>query len=244
VEITSGQSEPSLLIDRPYDGVVRLRLNRPARRNAIDDRLLAHLRDAVEDSSADPATRAIVLCSAVPGMFCAGADLSLPDAERGQVSDGLYALYRRMVSSLVPIVAALSGPAVGGGAQLAIASDLRVAQPGSWLRFVGPGHGLAVGAWGLPFLIGRGRAIDLCLSGRRVDALAAAGMGLVDRIAEDAEAAALELAAGFSALDPGAVARTKAIAGAGLLAALDAEAEGNRSWNGRVPAPGMAGGDA
>jgi enoyl-CoA hydratase/carnithine racemase len=118
------------------------------------------------------------------------------------------------------------------------------ALPGSWLRFVGPGHGLAVGAWGLPSLVGRGRALDLCLSGRRVDALAAAGMGLVDRVAEDAGTAALELAAGFSALDPGAVARTKAIAGAGLLAALDVEAEGNRSWNGHVSASGVAGGDA
>ncbi len=238
----SGNSSRSLLADRPRDGVVRLRLNRPARRNAIDDGLLAALRSAVDDSAGDPGTRAIVLSSATPAMFCAGADLKVPDAVRQQVSRDLYRLYRRMLSLPVPILAALTGPAVGGGAQLAIASDLRVAGPGSWLRFVGPGHGLAVGAWGLPSLIGRGRALDLCLSGRRVGAQAAAEMGLVDRMAEDAEALALDLAAGFAALDRDAVARTKALAGAGALAALDAEAEGNRHWSGRASVPGGPGG--
>jgi enoyl-CoA hydratase/carnithine racemase len=232
----------SLLIDRLRDGVVRLRLNRPSCHNAIDDQLLAHLQGAVEDSVSDPATRATVLCSAAPGMFCAGADLTVTDAVRRQVSDGLYKLYRRMISLPVPILTALAGPAVGGGAQLAIASDLRVAEPDSWLRFVGPGHGLAVGAWGLPSLIGRGRALDLCLSGRRVDALAAVQMGLVDRIAGDAEAHAFDLAAEFSTLDPGAVARTKAIVGAGLPAALEAEAGGNRPWSGQASAPCATGG--
>jgi enoyl-CoA hydratase len=238
----SGKSMQSLLIDRPRDGVVRLRLNRPSRRNAIDDQLLAGLRGAIEDSASDPATRAIVLCSATPAMFCAGADLKVADAVRRQVSSDLYRLYRRMMSLPFPILAALAGPAVGGGAQLAIASDLRVAEPGSWLRFVGPGHGLAVGAWGLPSLIGRGRALDLCLSGRRIDARAAAEMGLVDRIAENAEAHALDLAAEFSALDPGAVARTKALVSAGLLAALDIEAEGNRRWSGQASASCATGG--
>jgi len=232
----SGKSMQPVLVDQPRHGVVRLRLNRPSRHNAINDELLARLRDAVEDSAGDPATRAIVLSSATPGMFCAGADLKVADVVRRQVSNHLYLLYQRMLSLPIPILAALTGPAVGGGAQLAIASDVRVAEPGTWLRFVGPGHGLAVGAWGLPSLIGRGRALDLCLSGRRVDAQAAAASGLVDRIAEDAEAHALDLAAEFSALDPGAVARTKALIGAGLLAALESEAEGNRHWSGQAPA--------
>jgi enoyl-CoA hydratase/carnithine racemase len=238
----SGKSMQPLLVDRPRDGVVRLRLNRPSRHNAIDDQLLAGLRGALENIAGDPAARAVVLSSATPAMFCAGADLKVADAVRRQVSSDLYRLYQRMLSLPVPILAALTGPAVGGGAQLAIASDLRVAQPGTWLRFVGPGHGLAVGAWGLPSLIGRGRALDLCLSGRRIGAQAAADMGLVDRIAEDAEAHALDLAAEFSALDPGAVARTKALVGAGLPAALESEAEGNRHWSGQASASCATGG--
>jgi enoyl-CoA hydratase/carnithine racemase len=91
--------------------------------------------------------------------------------------------------------------------------------------------------WGLPSLVGRGRAMDLCLTGRDVGAREAHVMGLVDRVAADAEAAALELAAGLATLDPGAVARVKAIVarGADRLGALELEAIGNRAWGGAVP---------
>ena len=88
------------------------------------------------------------------------ADLSLADDERAQVSDLLYRLYQRMLLSPAPVIAAVDGPAVGGGAQLALASDLRVGGAGARLRFVGPGHGLAVGSWGLPSLVGRGRGCE------------------------------------------------------------------------------------
>ena len=86
------------------------------------------------------------------------------------------------------VVAALDGAAVGGGAQLAIAADLRVAAPAAFLQLAGPGHGLAVGAWGLPSLVGRGRALDLCLSMRPVEREEALAIGLVDRVADDAAA--------------------------------------------------------
>lgn len=226
----------SVLVDRPQEGVLRLRLNRPARRNAIDAAVLAGLRGAF----AEPGVRVFVLSSSTPGMFCAGADLSLTPEARAEVSDGLYALYRQMIESDAPIIAALGGPAVGGGAQLAIASDLRVVEPGTWIRFVGPGHGLAVGAWGLPSVIGRGRATDLCLTGRRVEAEEALAIGLVDRIAPDAGEAALDLAGALAALDPGAVARIKAVIrrSSARSEALELEADGNRSWSGAAPRPG------
>ncbi|HWT25103.1 MAG TPA: enoyl-CoA hydratase-related protein, partial [Solirubrobacteraceae bacterium] len=79
-----------LVIDRPRDGVVRLRLNRPARRNALDAGTVEALHEAV--AGLDDA-RAAVLASADPPVFCAGADLDLDDAERALVSDRLYALY-------------------------------------------------------------------------------------------------------------------------------------------------------
>ena len=166
-----------LLIDRPLDGVVRLRLNRPERANALDTRLVEDLHDAISDLDA----RAAVLVSVDSRAFCGGADLDLEDAERMRVSDRLYELYERMSTTAIPLLAAINGPAVGGGAQLAVACDVRVAGPAARLRFVGPGHGLAVGAWALPSLVGRGRAMDLCLSMRWVEAQEALEIGLVDR---------------------------------------------------------------
>src|ERR687885_724651 len=136
-------------------------------------------------------------------------------ATRAAMSDRLYELYGRITSAAVPFVAAIDGPAVGGGAQLAVACDLRVVGPSARLRFVGAGHGLAVGAWALPSLVGRGRAMDLCLSTRWVDAEEAVRIGLAERAAEDPEAEALALAAGFAGLDAGAVANVKVVAAKG-----------------------------
>ena len=105
-----------LLIDRPLDGVVRLRLHRPERSNALDAALVESLHDAFSDLDA----RVVVLASSTPRMFCAGADLGLADEDRMRVSDRLYALYERMLTAPMPLVAAVDGPAVGGGAQLAV----------------------------------------------------------------------------------------------------------------------------
>ena len=177
----------------------------------------------------------IVLGSSGSGRFCGGADTSLDDAERAWVSDALYALYARILELPRPVVAALDGPAIGGGLQLAIACDLRVAAPGAWLAARGPGHGLAVAAWGLPGLVGRSRALDLCLTGRRVEAQEALAIGLVDRIDDDPAEAALALAAELAELDEPAVARVKRIVAGDLAAALAEEAEGNRGWSGALP---------
>src|SRR3954453_13654466 len=100
-----------------------------------------------------------------------------PGPERAAVSCRLHALSGRMTSSDAIIVAALGGAAVGGGAQLAIAADLRAASPGAPVLTAGPGHGLGVAAWGLPSLVGRGRAVDLCLTMRHVDASEALRIG-------------------------------------------------------------------
>lgn len=226
----------SLLVDRPHDGVARLRLNRPERRNALDHELLDALHDAVEGLDA----RAAVVASTDARAFCGGADLDLEDAARARLSERLYELYHRMTQAGTVLVAAVNGPAVGGGAQLAVACDLRVAGTGARFRFAGPGHGLAVGAWALPSLVGRGRAMDLCLTMRWVEAQEALRLGLVDRVAEDPEAEALALATQIAELEPGAVRRIKATVSTASrhAAALEEEAEGNRaSWSGSMSAP-------
>ncbi len=231
-----------LLIDRPAGEVLRLRLNRPDRLNAIDMPLVNALIAAFDDVDA----RAVVLGSSTPKAFCSGADLDLEDEERAKVSDLLYELYEKMVELPVPIVVALDGHAVGGGAQLVVAGDLRVAGPETKVRVAGPGHGLAVAAWGLPSLIGRGRALDLCLTMRPVGAEEALAMGLVDRVEEDPGKVAIDLASELARLDPDAVSRVKRMVSvaSGTLDALREERSGNReSWSGSVGASALRGGE-
>ncbi len=225
----------ALLVDRPSGDVLRLRLNRPDRLNAIDMPLVSALIGAFDEVDA----RVVVLGSSTPKAFCSGADLDLEDEERARVSDLLYELYEKMVELPVPIVVALDGHAVGGGAQLAVAGDLRIAGPKTKIRVAGPSHGLAVAAWGLPSLVGRGRALDLCLTMRAVNAEEALAMGLVDRITEEPGEAALDLASELARLDPAAVGRVKHVVSVAsdLLVALREERSGNReSWSGSVAA--------
>jgi len=225
--------------DRPAAGVLRLRFDRPERRNALD----RHVLEALLDAFAAPAAPVVLLGSTTPAAFCAGADLRLADDERAAVSDLLYELYARMTACEAIVVAALDGPAVGGGAQLAIAADLRVASPGARIQVAGPGHGLAVAAWALPSLVGRGRAMDLCLTMRPVGPEEALRIGLVDRLADDAAAAGLALAAELAALDAAAAARVKRVAWASARAldALEDERAGNRAaWSGSMTPAGAA----
>jgi enoyl-CoA hydratase len=224
-----------LLTDRPARDVLRLRLNRPDRLNAVNMVLVGALHAAFDRVEA----RAVVLGSSTPQAFCSGADLDLEDAQRAQVSDLLYELYEKMVRLPVPIVVAIDGPAVGAGMQLAVAGDLRVAGPQTKLRVAGPGHGLAVAAWGLPSLVGRGRALDVCLTMRAVGAEEALATGLVDRVEQDPGAAAVDLASDLARLDPAAVERVKRVVteASGHLTALREERSGNRAaWSGSVEA--------
>ena len=224
-----------LLVDRPAGDVLRLRLNRPDRLNAIDMPLVNALLAAFDQVDA----RVVVLGSSTPEAFCSGADLDLEDEERARVSDLLYELYEKMVELPVPIVVALGGHAVGGGAQLAVTGDLRIAGPGTKIRVAGPGHGLAVAAWGLPSLVGRGRALDLCLTMRAVGAEEALTMGLIDRIEEEPGEAAVDLASELARLDAAAVGRAKRVVSvaSGLLDALREERMGNREhWSGSIAA--------
>jgi enoyl-CoA hydratase len=215
------------------DGVVGIRLSRPERRNAID---LATVDALIAALHTDP-THVALLGSTTPGIFCAGADLSVADEERARASDRLYACYEVMLRRPAPVIAVLDGPAVGGGAQLATAADLRIAAPDAWLQWPGPGHGLAVGTWVLPSLVGRGRALELTLTGRRLPAEQALAMGAVTELAEDPWGRALELARQLHHLDPPAVARIRELAlGRDLLTGLREERTRNLDgWSGAGP---------
>jgi enoyl-CoA hydratase/carnithine racemase len=249
---------PQLIIENRPAGYRWLRLARPERRNALDVGLMVAVRDAI---AAEPETP-VLLGSADPQVFCAGADLTISDSERSIISDLIYDCCETMITRPGPVISVITGAAVGGGAQLAAASDLRIAGPGARLRWigprgtrqgappgtgqgaapgtgqgVGPGPGLAVGAWLLPDLVGRGAAMDVVLTGRWVHAAEALALGLVNRVTDDPERDAEQIAADLAARGAasGAAAGVKAVMVAGgLLERLRAEREVNRAAWARV----------
>lgn len=218
--------QPQLVVERDSAGYTRFLLARPERHNALDVAFTRALRDAFAD---DPAA-VVVLGSTDPRVFCAGADLALADADRARVSELLYECYEIMITRPGAVIAAVGGPAVGGGAQLAAAADLRFASPAARLRWIGPpGRDLAVGAWVLPDLVGRGAAMELAMTGRWVAAAEALTLGLVNRIEDDPLAAAGRVAADLARRGTGSPAKIKLITSAdGLLGRLHAERRANR----------------
>jgi enoyl-CoA hydratase len=224
---------PHLAVETSPAGYRWVRLSRPERRNALDVSLLRAVTDVL---AAEPGVP-VLLASSDPRVFCAGADLTITDAERAVVSDLVYDCCETIITRPGPVIAVLTGPAVGGGAQLAAASDLRIAGPAARLRWTGPrvppGLDLAVGAWLLPDLVGRATAMDLVLTGRWLEAAEALTLGLVSRVCDDPEPVAAAIAADLA--DRGAGAGVKAVmAAGGLLDRLRAERAANRSAWARV----------
>ena len=224
-----------LRVEHSPAGYRRLLLSRPERRNALDMALARALRDALRQDEAIP----VVLGSTDPRVFCAGADLNVSDTDRATVSDLLYECYEIMITRPGPVIAVVTGSAVGGGAQLAAAADLRVAGPAARLRWTGPaGRGLAVGAWVLTDLVGRGTAMELALTGRWVEAGEALAMGLVNRVEDAPDQVAASIAEELAAHDPRASAKVKSVSAAGgLLERLHAERQANRSAWAQAIAP-------
>jgi enoyl-CoA hydratase len=192
--------------DGPVTTVI---IDRPQARNAIDRPTAEALAAAFREFDADDQARVGVLWGA-GGAFCAGADLKAlaegPDSARinrlEPDGDGPMGVSRLALSK--PVIAAISGHAVAGGLEVALWCDLRVAEENAVLGVYCRRWGVPLidgGSVRLPRLIGLGRALDLILTGRGVDAQEALSMGLISRIAplgkarEDAEALARQLAA-------------------------------------------------
>jgi enoyl-CoA hydratase len=186
------------------DGVLVVILDRrPA--NALGPPIIDGL-DAALDEAAGRDTRTLVLTSAVPGFFAAGADIkhmgTVDAASFTAYGDRLRGVLERLAGADLVSIAAVEGLALGGGLELAMACTMRVA--GADARFGLPEVqlGLIPGAGGtqrLPRLVGRGRALDMMATARQVPGDEAHAIGLVDRLVEPGRArdAALELAAGL-----------------------------------------------
>ena len=161
-----------------------LELSRPEARNAMSTALLETLLDAIHRAAARGETRAIVLTGA-GGVFSAGADLREPLDHEGTVArmDLFCEVYEAVAMSRLPMVAAVAGHCVGGGAEVAAACDLRVADETARFRFPGAALGYPVGAAKLVGLVGLGAARDLVLTARTIDAVEALRIGFVQRLA-------------------------------------------------------------
>lgn len=183
------------------DDVALLTIEREATLNALDGELLLELASAFDLVEADARVRALVITGAGRA-FVAGADLRAFAERRDGFAGRDAALSGQdVMNSLaalpLPTVAAINGYALGGGLELALACDLRVATRGARLGLPEVTRGLIPGYGGtqrLQRLIGLGRATDLVLTGRMVEAEEALALGLVNRVADDAVEAGLELA--------------------------------------------------
>jgi enoyl-CoA hydratase len=181
--------------------VVTLELQRPERRNALNSELVDGLREAIEHVDADD-VRAIVL-TGQGTVFCAGADLS-GDVFAADFPDKAIALNKAIDAVPIPVIAAINGPAIGAGVQLAMISDLRVVAPEAFFQFPIAKYGLALDNWSirrLSSLVGYGRARGMLIAAERLTAETALQTGMANRIGTlaDAQAWAAEIA-GFAPL--------------------------------------------
>jgi enoyl-CoA hydratase/carnithine racemase len=195
------------------NGVALVRLERPKSRNAIDTQMLVELLEHLAVARGEEAVRVLVFSSADHMGFSAGADVREQLDEEGKVRRmQLFAdLYDGIVAFPKPTIAACHGDVVGGGAEIAIACDMRVGGSNLKMRFPGAALGVPVGPARLVTLCGLAAAKYLLLSSRTVGADEALRIGLVSRVAPAAatEASALELAGTVAAHPPEAVAQLK-----------------------------------
>jgi enoyl-CoA hydratase len=190
----------TLTVERPSDGVALVRLNRPERLNAINEVLLGELKEACADFAADRDVRAVVLTGAGRG-FCAGIDMrdfgpSMLDAtdpaiDRLRFQEMMATLPQAIRALPQPVIAAVNGPAVGGGLALCLAADIRICAASASFGNAAVLIGLSGAEMGmsyyLPRIVGLSVAADWMFTGRTVAAEEAYRRGLVSELTADAQ---------------------------------------------------------
>jgi enoyl-CoA hydratase len=214
----------TLELDRPHDGVVVVRLNRPARLNAINETMQTELREALADLAADRSVHAVVLTGSGRG-FCAGIDMrdfgpdvpeaTAPALDRMRFQEKMAALAEAVRALPQPVIAAVNGPCVGAGLALCLAADIRICSTAASFGNAAILLGLSGAEMGmsyhLPRIVGTSVAADWMLTGRIVTAAEADRRGLVSELIEPDGLAdrAVELASLIAGLAPLGVRLTK-----------------------------------
>jgi len=216
--------------ERPHVTVIRL--NRPERLNAMSIDLCLELKHALERTAHDNDCRIVVLTGAGRA-FCSGLDLKdhsvIPNVDGltiPRIGPRAIRIYSQLIPIMrhipQPIIAAVNGPAYGGGMCLSLGADLRIASESAVFNATGIVNGLTsteLGAsWLLPRLVGAAHSNDMLFTGRRIDAGEALRMGLVSRVVPDGQLleCALEIAAGMCQFSPYGVQMTKQVIWANL----------------------------
>jgi enoyl-CoA hydratase len=204
-----------VIVERPAEGVVLVTLDRPDRRNALSVALRDQVSDHLDELAADESVRVLVIAAAGP-VFSAGFDLreferAMEDPQFGEelwASSDRY--HRRVLTFPLPSIAAVGGPAVAGGMDLAVMCDLRVAS--TTASFSHPEYTFGDVVYGpLRDLVGGARARELCMTGRVLDAQEALAIGLVNAVVEPDRVIdrALEMAGAVAAAPRAMLLRTK-----------------------------------
>ncbi|ACL05480.1 Enoyl-CoA hydratase/isomerase [Desulfatibacillum aliphaticivorans] len=181
--------EEELVLSQTEDQVLTLTLNRPKVMNSFNFAMLHALKAAVDKARFDPEVRVIIITGAGDRAFCAGADLK----ERAtltpvQVKEFIYTirnLFTDIENLPKPVIAAVNGIALGGGTELALGCDIRLAAETAAMGLTETTLAIIPGAGGtqrLPRLIGKGKAKELIFTGRRVDAQEALDLGMVNKV--------------------------------------------------------------
>lgn len=178
-----------VLLRREEEGILTLTLNRPEVMNSLNFELLHRLRDQVDRVRHRRDVRVIVVTGAGEKAFCSGADLKeragLPPEKVKEFIFTIRNLFTAIEQLGMPVIAAVNGVALGGGTELALACDIRIAAATATLGLTETRLAIIPGAGGtqrLPRLIGRGKAKELIFTGRRVEAAEALQIGLVNRV--------------------------------------------------------------
>jgi enoyl-CoA hydratase len=182
---------PFVIAER-RDSLAIIRLNRPEKLNALSREMIVTLNDIFSNLERQSDVRAIVLTGAGDNAFCAGADIGeltgLDKDQARDVSERGQALFNQIEGYSVPVIAAINGIAVGAGCELALACHIRIASPNASFSLPETKLGIIPGS-GVTERLAReirwGRALEIVLTGRTVDAEEALRIGLINRIADD-----------------------------------------------------------
>lgn len=218
-----------ILVDKA-DGIATITLNRPDKMNAFTRTMMAEIIEAMDDIDADDDVRAVIFTGSGDRAFCAGADLTpddgghvfsdpeeVDDLSDERVRDGGGRLTLRLFESTKPLIGACNGVAVGVGATMQLAMDIRLASTSARYGFVFARRGIvpeAASSWFLPRIVGISKALEWCYSGRVFDAEEALSGGLVrslhapEELMPEARGMAREIADNTSAVS---VAMTRAM---------------------------------
>ncbi|XP_045440564.1 enoyl-CoA hydratase domain-containing protein 2, mitochondrial isoform X2 [Pipistrellus kuhlii] len=190
-------------LEGPDTGITEILMNRPQARNALGYVFVSELLEALARLREDRQVRVLLFRSAVKGVFCAGADLKereqMSEAEVGVFVQRLRGLMNEIAAFPAPTIAAMDGYALGGGLELALACDLRVAASSAVMGLIETTRGLLPGAGGtqrLPRCLGVALAKELIFTGRRLSGTQAQALGLVNHaVAQNEEGSAAYLRA-------------------------------------------------